>query len=497
MENNIQDINPEALGKFAKLVEHTNNKNIPLVMGADSNGHHTLWNSYKTTARGRMICELINKYNLNVENKGNLPTFTNTRNYKSIIDITITNKSATKLIKSWEVEQKPSLSDHKMITIKLDIGNHTIAYKRCTDNIKWDEYKEKVKKALEKHPYKYKTNGTPQERVDKDTNFINKTLMDVFDEVCPLTKITHKSKIPWNKEIDKIKKKTLKQKSNTINSSTTESRKNLEEREKDYRRELQKIGRQGWKDYCSTTKSKRKLAKFPKQGNKEWERLNCLQLPNGEYTKTATETLKFLADTHYPENDQHSQQTVPETQDQIEDEIFTTQAYKRAIKTLQPRKAPGPDKIMNEMLKTCNELLELPLTSIFKRCLKHAISPTQWKVNKGIILAKPEKDNYSHPKAFRIISLTSNIQKLMEKMILIYLEEKVGIDKKLTKNQFGFRKRKSTQAALHRLTNRIEEALANGQFALGIFLDVEGAFDAIKFSSIREAMEKSKSRKKS
>ena len=318
MENNIQDINPEALGKFAKLVEHTNNKNIPLVMGADSNGHHTLWNSYKTTARGRMICELINKYNLNVENKGNLPTFTNTRNYKSIIDITITNKSATKLIKSWEVEQKPSLSDHKMITIKLDIGNHTIAYKRCTDNIKWDEYKEKVKKALEKHPYKYKTNGTPQERVDKDTKFINKTLMDVFDEVCPLTKITHKSKIPWNKEIDKIKKKTLKQKSNTINSSTTESRKNLEEKEKDYRRELQKIGRQGWKDYCSTTKSKRKLAKFPKQGNKEWERLNCLQLPNGEYTKTATETLKFLADTHYPENDQHSQQTVPETQDQIE-----------------------------------------------------------------------------------------------------------------------------------------------------------------------------------
>jgi hypothetical protein len=433
-------------------VEYTNSKNIPLIMGADSNGHHILWNSYKTTPRGRIICELINKYNLNVENKGDLPTFTNTRGFKSVIDITVTNKSANKLIKSWEVDQKPSLSDHKMILIKLDIGNHTTSYKICTENIKWDEYKEEVTKALDKQPFRYKVSGSPQERVDKDTKFINNILMDVFNEMCPLTKITRKSKVPWNKEVDKTKKKALKQKSETIKSSTEDNRTTLKAKERDYRRELQKIGRQGWKDFCSTTKSKSKVAKFPKQRNNEWERLNCLKLPNGEFTKTTEETLTFLADTHYPENDHQRQVTLTDTQDQLEDEFITNESYRRAIKTLQSKKAPGPDKVMNEMMKACSDILELPLKHIFKRCLKHSISPTQWKINKGVILAKPDKDDYSHPKAFRIISLTSNIQKLMEKMILIYLEDKVGIGKKLTKNQFGFRKRKCTQAALHKLT---------------------------------------------
>ena len=62
------------------------------------------------------------------------------------------------------------------------------------------------------------------------------------------------------------------------------------------------------------------------------------------------------------------------------------------------------------------------------------------------------------------------------------------IDKKLTKNQCGFRKRKGTEAALHKLTRRIEDAISNGQYALGIFLDIESAFDKFKFNSIRDAM---------
>ena len=491
LENNNQDIDPDSLNKFSKLVEYTNAKNIPLIMGTDSNGHHILWNSFKTTPRGRLICELLNKYNLNVQNKGTSPTFVNTRGFKSIIDITITNKHADNLIKDWKVEKDASLSDHKMITIKLDIGNHTTSYKRCTNNIKWEEYREEVKRSLQSNPYRCKENGNPQERADKNIKFINNTLMKMLDKICPLTKVTHKSKIPWNKEIDKHKKRSLRQKGKTITTPSHENRENLKESERDYRRELQRIGRQSWKDYCSEETSKSKLAKFPKQKGRDWERLDSLKLPSGEFTNTSEETLKYLADTHYPEIELHHQrqETTPSPlSDNLEDDIITSESYQRAIKTLQSKKAPGPDNIMNEMIKSCSDLLENPLKHVFKHCLKHSISPTQWKVNVGKILAKPDKNDYSNPKAFRIISLTSNIQKLMEKMILIYLEDKVGIDKKLTKNQFGFRKRKCTQTALHKLTNKIEEAIAHGQFALGIFLDVEGAFDAIKFKSIRKAM---------
>ena len=140
------------------------------------------------------------------------------------------------------------------------------------------------------------------------------------------------------------------------------------------------------------------------------------------------------------------------------------------------------------MLTTCQDLLKDPLLHIFKQCLNQARSPKTWTKNGSIILAKPHKDDYSNPRAFRIISLTSNVQKLLEKIILIFLEDIVKIDKKLTKNQYGFRKRKGTEAALHKLTRRIEDSISNGQYALGIFLDVESAFDKIKFKSIRDAM---------
>ena len=74
---------------------------------------------------------------------------------------------------------------------------------------------------------------------------------------------------------------------------------------------------------------------------------------------------------------------------------------------------------------------------------------------------------------FRIISLTSNIQKLLEKAIITYLEETLKIYSKLTRNQFGFRKKKYTKAAIHKLTGRVEDTVSNGNYALGSFLDIE------------------------
>ena len=45
--------------KFKELTIYANNNNIPLIMGSDKNGHHTLWNSYKETERGRILFNLI------------------------------------------------------------------------------------------------------------------------------------------------------------------------------------------------------------------------------------------------------------------------------------------------------------------------------------------------------------------------------------------------------------------------------------------------------
>jgi hypothetical protein len=46
---------------------------------------------------------------------------------------------------------------------------------------------------------------------------------------------------------------------------------------------------------------------------------------------------------------------------------------------------------------------------------------------------------------------------------------------------------RSTEAALHDLVQKIEGSLNQNKFALGVFLDIDGAFDSASFGSIDAA----------
>ena len=56
------------------------------------------------------------------------------------------------------------------------------------------------------------------------------------------------------------------------------------------------------------------------------------------------------------------------------------------------------------------------------------------------------------------------------------------IDNKMMKQQYGFRKNKSTKAAIHKLIRKIETAITNNNHSIGVFMDIEGAFDNVKFT---------------
>ena len=77
----------------------------------------------------------------------------------------------------------------------------------------------------------------------------------------------------------------------------------------------------------------------------------------------------------------------------------------------------------------------------------------------------------------------------MERMIYWHLI-KLEVIKSLTHKQHAFQTRKSTESALHCLVTKIEKTIVEGQYALGIFLDIEGAFDNVLFKTIIEALER-------
>lgn len=102
--------------------------------------------------------------------------------------------------------------------------------------------------------------------------------------------------------------------------------------------------------------------------------------------------------------------------------------------------------------------------------------PKTWKEAVVIPIRKPGKDP-SKPISYRPIALTSNLCKIMERMIterLSYELEKKG---KIANYQSGFRKGRSTMDAVVRLENEIRKAQENKEAVIAVFLDIEKAYD--------------------
>jgi retron-type reverse transcriptase len=60
---------------------------------------------------------------------------------------------------------------------------------------------------------------------------------------------------------------------------------------------------------------------------------------------------------------------------------------------------------------------------------------------------------------------------------------------RLTHHQYGFRENRSTKLAIIELTNKLSKAIDNGEFIIGIFLDLSKAFDTINHRILIQKLE--------
>jgi len=97
-----------------ELVNRCEQRNIPLLIGADSNAHSALWCAANTNQRGEEVEKLLAELDLMVLNIGNTPTFEN-EVAATVIDITLANTHAMQKlnIQNWSVEKTNSFSDHR------------------------------------------------------------------------------------------------------------------------------------------------------------------------------------------------------------------------------------------------------------------------------------------------------------------------------------------------------------------------------------------------
>lgn len=158
---------------------------------------------------------------------------------------------------------------------------------------------------------------------------------------------------------------------------------------------------------------------------------------------------------------------------------LTDDEAREGIFSAKPTSAGGPDKIPNSILRALWPSIGPRVANLYRACVEKGYHPTSWKEILAIVLRKPNKDDYSLPKSYRLISLIKTIAKGLENCMakrLSYITEKYNL---LPKQHMGGRPSRSCQDALIDVTSTIGEHWRKGEVVVGVALDAKAAFPSV------------------
>jgi hypothetical protein len=100
-------------------------------------------------------------------------------------------------------------------------------------------------------------------------------------------------------------------------------------------------------------------------------------------------------------------------------------------------------RIRWQMLKWAWPAIDDTLTHLFEACLQLGYHPPLWKEAIVVVIPKPDRPDYSLPKAHRPISLLECISKLLEKVVAQRIQHNITSHDLIPSTQFGGRQHSS------------------------------------------------------
>jgi len=157
-----------------------------------------------------------------------------------------------------------------------------------------------------------------------------------------------------------------------------------------------------------------------------------------------------------------------------------------AITSMKSGKAPGPDKITVDILKTGDALLHPPLARLFTRCISRGEIPEQWRTSTTVLIFKKgEKDEL---KNYRPICLLPVIYKVFTKVILNRIRNRLEEEQPI--EQAGFRRNYCCADHIQTVASLIETCREYRMPLVLTFIDYEKAFDTVEHGAIIRALKR-------
>ena len=458
-------------------------KNI-IILG-DFNARHVMWGDSTINPRGRIVEDFMENnhlYPLNTDE----PTHISNNGSMSNIDLTLCSRNILMDFR-WEVLDEPYGSDHFPIKITFNQEKNAPTTSRwLLKRADWRAFSEMVQ-------FQERVNFFPT--IDEAAiHFIDRIQLAARASI-PKTKRTAKPPIPWwNKECENAVKARKSAYRRYKRTKDLTDKVIYRRRTAKARFILKQTRRSSWREYVSSlnasstsTQIWRRVRRISNRNApqvvptlKIQNRIildsgevagvianNLSDLTNGSRYSPHFRNLKAIAEAVTPDFSSINEEAYndPILLEELEDAL--QQSNSNSL---------GNDEIPFDMLTHLPEEGRQFMLDLFNRIWLESSLPAGWRKATILPLLKPGKEP-SSPESYRPISLTCCTCKLLEKIINHRLVWYLETNNLITPTQFGFRKLRTTTDPMLILEREIREAFNANKHLIGVFFDIEKAYD--------------------
>uniref|UniRef100_A0A3B5QBX0 Reverse transcriptase domain-containing protein n=1 Tax=Xiphophorus maculatus TaxID=8083 RepID=A0A3B5QBX0_XIPMA len=167
---------------------------------------------------------------------------------------------------------------------------------------------------------------------------------------------------------------------------------------------------------------------------------------------------------------------LPQLEEQHQPLVLQKHQVTSTLRRINTHKAPGPDKVSGQTLKTCADQLAGVFLDIFNLSLQLAMVPECLK--SSTIIPVPKKRSITSLNDYRPVALTPVIMKCFERILLRYIRDFIPAN--LDSLQFAYRANRSTEDAvsitLHTALTHLQHP---NTYVRMLFVDFSSAFNTV------------------
>ena len=487
----------------------------PTIITGDFNLHHTLWSVKPVISHAKQAEDVVEWLSENgymmLNTKGEIThPSRNQREEGSVIDLSFANAIAIThdTFKDWAVD--PAIahdSDHFGIKFTIDQGRKEVDNPMATKYSLKETNPEDWAKAFQdeldnrKHifdPLISQATKLTSAQLDLFADTLTGALQTSTAKVAKIKSPSTKSKPWWDKDLTEAATDIarVREEQAAFQTAAGEFNKVIRSkirRSRNFFKRLCKFKKRQWATNTLQNANSADIWSFPEwsKGSRNYPTPPISKGPNiNDKATTHQDKCDALRNELYQPPPPLEREFIPDLENPIEDQLpyqkITEDEVREAIFNSSSDTAPGYSQIPYKVLKWAwnNNDGRKYITTLMQKCLETGYHPQAWRKAIAVALRKPNKPDYSNPRAYRLITLLECLGKVLEKIIAKRLTFLAGKYNLIPTSQFGGVANTSTCDAILSFTHDIRAAWNHGLVTSALSFDIKGYFDFVNHNRL-------------